>query len=109
MSEARNERLAENEVLFRSLNEAIEDVATTLGDDAPYDFICECASVDCVERLSLTLQEYERVRANGAHFLVAPGHEDEEVELVVAVHDEYVVVEKEGLARLAAQIEDPRG
>ena len=108
MSEEREERLAKNEVLFRTLNENIVGLAGTLGAATPYEFICECATSGCFERLLLTLGEYEAVRSDGTHFLIASGHEDIEVERVVAVHDAYVVVEKDGVAGLVALEEDPR-
>lgn len=109
MSEAREERLAQNEVIFRTINENILGLAEKLGRDAPYDFICECATSGCFERLRLTVEEYERVRATGTHFLVAAGHEDIEVEQVIDTHEEYVVVEKDGAAGIWALQEDPRG
>lgn len=109
MSEAREERLAKNEVLFRVLNENIQGIASTLGPGAPFEFICECATSGCFERLSLTLEDYESVRVDGTHFLVAVGHEDIEVEQVVEVRDGYVVVEKDGVAGLVALEENPRG
>jgi hypothetical protein len=108
VTEEREERLAENEALFRTLNENIEEIASTLGGAEPFVFICECATSGCFERLSLTLKEYERVRENGAHFLLVAGHEDIELEQVVGVHDEYVVVEKDGVAGLVADHENPR-
>lgn len=109
MSEARDERLAKNESLFRSLNENIVAIAGTLGADTPYEFVCECATKDCFERLLLTLRDYETVRENSTHFLVVAGHEDIEVEQVIADRDVYVVVEKVGVAALEAEAEDPRG
>jgi hypothetical protein len=108
MDEARQERLAHNEAMFRMLNENIVGIATTLGGDDAYEFICECATSGCFERIPLTIQEYERVREHGSHFLLAPGHEDIEVEQVIAVRDEFVVVEKDGVAGLVAQEENPR-
>jgi hypothetical protein len=108
MSEAREERLAKNETLFRTLNENIVALAGSLGGATPYEFVCECATSGCFERLMLTLREYEAVRADGTRFLVKSGHEDIEVEQVVAVHDEYVVVEKDGVAALVALEDDPR-
>jgi hypothetical protein len=108
MSEAREQRLAHNEVIFRTINENIIGLATTLGRDVPYEFICECATSGCFERLQLTVDEYEQVRQDGAHFLLAPGHEDIEVEQVVTTHGDYVVVEKDGVAGLVAHAEDPR-
>lgn len=108
MTEAREQRLAQNETLFRALNENIVGMATALGGDAPYEFICECSTTDCFERLSLTLAQYERVRQDGTHFLLAEGHEDIEIEQVIATRDEYVVVEKDGVTGLVAEDEDPR-
>ena len=63
--EAREERLARNEVLFRSVNEAIEQQALEFGGLDSYEFICECARTACFERVSLTLKQYEHVRAEG--------------------------------------------
>jgi hypothetical protein len=109
VSDARDERLAKNETLFRTLNENIASLAGTLGDRTPYEFICECASPGCFERIIMTLGEYERVRSSGTQFLMAAAHVDIEIELVVEHHEDYVVVEKVGVAGLAAQGNDPRG
>jgi len=46
MAEAREERLAHNEVVFRMINENIVGIATSVGGDS-YQFICECATTDC--------------------------------------------------------------
>jgi hypothetical protein len=108
MDEDRQERLAKNESLFRVVNENISDLASGLGGNEPFEFICECSTSGCFERLSLTLAEYERVRADGTHFLLADGHEDIEIEQVIAHHKEYVVVEKDGVAGLVAADDDPR-
>lgn len=97
-----------NEVHFRALNENIEGIASTLGPGAPFEFICECATSGCFDRLTLTLEEYEHVRAEGTRFLVAAGHQDIEVEQVVETHENYVVVEKDGTAGIVALDADPR-
>jgi hypothetical protein len=106
--EAREERLALNEVLFRTVNEAIEQQAIRFGGLDGYDFICECSSITCVERVSVTLGEYERVRGSGVRFFVAPGHEDVEVELVVETATLFSTVEKDGPAGIVASLADPR-
>ncbi len=108
MDEDRQERLAKNESLFRTLNENINDLASGLGGREPYEFICECSTSGCFERLSLTVEEYERVRRDGTHFLLAPGHEDIEIEQVIGHRNGYVVVEKDGVAGLVAEDDDPR-
>ena len=95
-------------ICSETLNENIVGIAGTLGGDTPYEFICECATSGCFERLLLTLSEYERVRGDGAHFLLKPGHEDIEVEQVIARYDGYAVVEKDGVAGLMAHADDPR-
>jgi hypothetical protein len=106
--EAREERLARNEVLFRSVNEAIEQQASEFGGLDEYEFICECARTGCFDRISLTLKQYEHVRAEGTRFFVAPGHEDVAVELVVETQPGFVIVEKDGHAGLVADHADPR-
>jgi len=107
VTESREERLARNEVVFRTINENIVSIATSIGGEE-YEFICECATTDCFERVPLTLEQYAHVRADGTHFLLVPGHEDIEIEQVVEARAAYVVVEKDGVAGLVADAEDPR-
>ena len=83
----REERLANNEVLFREINERIAEVAephTGSRDEHVYEFLCECSNVGCDLRLPLTLSVYEAVRQDPTHFVVAPGHELPEIESVIA-------------------------
>ena len=108
MTDFREERLAKNESLFRSVNENIAEVAGTLGRDTPYEFVCECSTADCVDLIVLTLGEYEQVREVGTHFFMVPAHVDDGIERVVATHDTYVVVEKLGVAAVVVDAEDPR-
>ncbi len=108
MDEDRQARLAKNESLFRELNENIRGLAGRLGGNSPFEFICECSTSGCFERLSLTLGEYEQVRQDGTHFLLAEGHEDIEIEQVVGRHGRYVVAAKDGVAGLVASDDDPR-
>ncbi len=108
MSDESDERLAKNESLFRTVNENIAAIAGSLGGETAYEFVCECSTASCLERIVLTLREYEQVRADGAHFLMVPGHVDLELEQVIAEHESYVVVEKDGLAGLVANADDPR-
>lgn len=108
MSEAREARLAQNEVVFRTVNEAIEQKAIELGGTDDYEFICECSAAACFDRIALTLREYEQVRREGTRFFVTPGHENVAVELVVEKRPNYVVVEKDGTAGIVAADADPR-
>jgi hypothetical protein len=98
-SHAHDERAARNEALFRRVNERVEEVNQAfeplLGDA---DFFCECADVECMEKIRMTLTEYEQLRTNPTHFAVKPGHVLPENERVVEERVRYLVVEKFGRA-----------
>jgi hypothetical protein len=107
--DAREERLARNEILFRDINEQVGLVATPQGaDQHVYEFFCECSNLDCTLRLRMTLEFYESVRADPTLFVVAPGHDLPEIEEVVRRTDEYQVVKKHNGAAELAAAEDPR-
>jgi hypothetical protein len=67
----REERLAENEILFRHVNEQIVELVDKWGGSL--DLVCECADLECTARIELTLREYEDVRQNAHHFIILPG------------------------------------
>jgi hypothetical protein len=103
-------RLARNESLFRSANEQIADKVTAVGEppEMQMPFLCECPEVDCRQRIVLSLADYEQARANPKWFLVAPGHERPEVEIVVEDRESYLIVRKVGEAGEIAQDLDER-
>jgi len=109
--DAREERLVENEAMFRRINERIEEIAESHGpaDGHVYDFLCECSNSDCTLRVQLTSVAYESVRRESAQFVLAPGHELPEIEEVVFRTEGYQVVRKLGEAAEVASEEDPRG
>jgi hypothetical protein len=93
MSE-REVRIGRTEAMFRNVNELIATSARRF-DAHESDFVCECADAGCAERVRVTLDEYEHVRADGTRFLVVAGHEDTRVERVVArPHRRLAVIEK---------------
>jgi hypothetical protein len=101
-------RIARTEALFRDVNERIAESAGRFeAEDAT--FVCECADRDCTERVDAPLAEYEQVRAKPTHFLLAHGHEDAQVERVVARRPGFAVVEKVGdvVATIVRRL-DPR-
>lgn len=100
-------RAAENQSLFRSVNERVEDIAAS-GENATVDFVCECLRTDCVERIRLTLAEYEEVRSVPTHFAVMEGHEDASLGRVVVRTDRYLIVEKFDMGGVVAAATDPR-
>jgi hypothetical protein len=107
VDERSQERLARNEAFFREVNERIREVADRFGGDE-YEFVCECSDPNCSARISLTAAKYERVRANGTRFVLAPGHEVPSIENTIADEGDHVVVEKRGEAGATAEELDPR-
>lgn len=71
-------------------------------------FRCECASLGCTDMLALSFREYERIRKHPRRFIVSPGHERLEVEVVVESQPSYLVVQKTGEAGHLAEAADPR-
>lgn len=108
MNERVQRRVAANESAFREVNEAIERGLWPGEEDSLVAFRCECASLDCAQLLELTLNEYERIRAESRRFLLVRGHELPEVETVVEIKERYVVVEKRAVAGEQAEASDPR-
>ena len=102
------DRIALNEMTARRINEAIE--SGNRPQDVHYElaFRCECGRFGCNQMLGVALGDYERVRANPRRFVVAPGHEDPEIETVVHGARGYNVVEKHDAAGEAAEEADPR-
>jgi hypothetical protein len=105
---SREERLAKNESLFREVNERIAEAAkrTLVLPDA--EFLCECGRPDCLERIVVELDAYEEIRSYPDRFILVLGHEQPEVDRVVASGDDYLVVEKIGEAGEVAEELDPR-
>ena len=104
-------RKAQNEAVFREVNERIEVLHQrfAMSDDEPLQIVCECDRVDCAERLEVTIERYERVRADSACFFVATGHEDGSVEDVVDTGGGYLIVRKHpGEPAQVAEETDPR-
>jgi hypothetical protein len=108
MSEAqaeRQRRARENQSLFRAVNDRIKELNEVFDAFTPYgEWTCECDRLLCIERIRLTVGEYERLRQNPNRFAVAPDdeHVNREVERVVDRTDRYWVVEKIGAGAVPA-------
>ncbi len=100
--------MAQNEALFREVNERVEAVAHQLGPEVPYEFVCECANADCTFRVVLPLQVYESIRSDPAQFVVLPLHYTPEIEDLVAEENSYWIVRKTGEAAAYVERLDPR-
>ena len=104
MADLRERRMAQNEALARRMNEGAEFRRPRNGG-LPHAFICECVRADCTQPLDLDIGEYVYVRSHPRRFVVLPGHEEPDIESVVAVYSGYVVVQKRGEAGRLAEAE----
>ena len=102
---ARIQRLAENELVFREVNERIAEIGVGFELENVEAF-CECSDTSCTQRFELSRSDYAHVRSSSTQFAVVPGHETPEVERVVEQREEYFVVEKIGEAGAIAQEDD---
>ena len=106
------ERRAQNEALFREVNERVEEISSRLSgfedEGSLTGFVCECSREDCAALVEITYAQYEAVRSDPRRFLILPGHEDLEVDRVVERHPGFLVVEKFGEASEVAIERDPR-
>ena len=104
MDDAAAERKARNDDAFRSANERIRrsvDRAKPPLELLP--FICECSDPRCTTIVRLRLEDYCAVREHPRRFVVAPGHLEEDVGVLVEDAEGYCVIEKVGRAGAVAE------
>ena len=86
----REARQARNEVLFRELNERIAQ--TSGGTD--FLIICECDTTGCEAMITVSIDDYRRVRSHPRRFFIFRGHNDPQIEEIVESDGAFQVVEK---------------
>ncbi len=106
--ELRQVRLARNQALYREVNERVKAITRQFGGNGPLNVMCECPAPECATHLTLSVEQYEAVRADPTQFVVLPGHVYDEVEVVVESFPTYVVVAKVDVAGQIARASDPR-
>jgi hypothetical protein len=108
MGDDRAEQVALTEAAFRIANERMARWEERHAEGRHELYLCECASQPCRERISLSRDEYEAIRADARRFVVRPGHVIPDLETVVQRHPSYEVIEKPtALMRLLVET-DPR-
>jgi len=110
MGSRRNGRIAKNQSLFRTINDAAmrwPDRREALPDET-FPVYCDCADPSCYGRMRMTRSEYEAIRAEPTRFALLPGHVFWEAERVVEERDGYLVVEKNEDVRGIVVESDPR-
>jgi hypothetical protein len=104
----REERMAENESIFREVNERVAEVSERFKLEQ-VSAVCECANTGCLERFELSRSDYEGIRSSSSsRFAVIPGHEKPEVETVIDRREGYLIVQKIGVGAEIAEREDAR-
>jgi hypothetical protein len=99
-------RVAENEALFRQVNEHV--VGAERRPAESFEILCECGDEACMDHVRVTTEAYERVRSQPTDFVLTPGHAIPEVETVVESNDEFDVVRKTGQAAALVKELEPR-
>ena len=97
--DARDERIAKNEAVFRAANSEIQQAEEAdPSSDGVLEVLCECGRETCAGLINLTLAEYDGVRTQDDRFVVLEGHENPEIERIVERRTGYFVVDKFGEA-----------
>ena len=110
MIDERERRLGLNEALFREVNERVRGLNEAFGEVTNrMELVCECADPGCAERITMTVQQYEELRAEPEQFVIAPAHVAPDIEHVVATGEGWEIVRKRpgGPAEIA-RASDPR-
>jgi hypothetical protein len=99
-----------NEAAFRDRNEWIRrENERFAARGGTFAIVCECGDAACEAPISVTVAEYEAVRAYATRFAVAPNHEDPESDVLIGEHARFTVVEKiTATARRIIRETDPR-
>ena len=105
--ETRERRAAQNEALFRLVNENMLKAGKRFLA-ADQTFVCECGDDACTEQVDVDVDDYERIRSNPIRFVIVPGHEILEYEKVVEQTGAWAVTEKIGEAAPFVARQDPR-
>lgn len=106
----RQKQVGRNENEARTANEivSVDGEQANLQGHETLAVLCECGDPKCHEPVGMTVDQYEEIRSEPAHFAVIEGHEILDCERIVRTHEGYLVVEKFGDAGDVASESDPR-
>ena len=105
----RERKIGENEALYRTVNERIEDLNQVFGTlTNTMTVVCECGDGACAQQIEIAVEDYERIRAEPTYFIIVPGHEIPDVEDVVEERATFHVVRKHAgdAADLARELDE---
>jgi hypothetical protein len=90
------DRRVRNETLFRTVNNKLRELNVefeSFADERAF-FVCECSRLECIEQIDLPVAVFDELSARPSHFVLVPGHETLDIEVVVERKGRYLVVEK---------------
>ena len=97
-----------NEALFRETNNRVEDRLRDAHRSEYMTIVCECANLECAERIAISTGDYRSVRDDPTQFVVVRGHVIPDIEEVVLDTAAYQVVRKVGVGEVIARaLDDP--
>ncbi len=99
-------RLALNEAIERDLNA----LKAHWNDDSERSqgFWCECSRPDCNRMIQVFKHEWDAVRSSPYRFIVAPGHDEPWIALVIDKSDRFwTVLKNDAAAKRIAEETDP--
>ena len=95
----RERRLAQNEALFREVNERVETLADRFGPNVPYEFLCECANPLCNATFEMSGHDLQTLHTTPGCYVVLAGHDVPDLEDVVQSQNGYAIVRKRAAER----------
>jgi hypothetical protein len=98
---------AEIQALYREVNERIASLSAQWSTSS-LELLCECGTAVCSERIEMSREEYETLRAQPTHFVLRHGHQAAGVEGVIGSEEAFLVVANDGDAATVARRTDPR-
>jgi hypothetical protein len=105
-------RNADNQNHYRDVNERVMERNARFDLDGEQhravEVLCECGRAGCADRVEVTREIYERLRADPETFVLTPGHEEGLVETVIQSTAGYVIARNIGEAARIALAGDPR-
>jgi CheY-like chemotaxis protein len=105
-----SKQVGHNENSARVTNEATSlagQHSESVGSDT-MTVVCECGDASCEAPMTLSADQYERVRSEPAQFAVLRGHEIPDCETIIEEFADFIIVEKYGAAGKVANNADPR-
>ena len=98
----RHVEAAQNQRLFRILNDNLRLLPRESAGPYAGSSVCECADASCTDPIAIAADAYARLREHPGRFAIVPDHVFLDVEEVVSWEAGYWVVEKPAAAVAAA-------